>query len=68
MAKYQVTIYPVTPWTIVVEAKSAKEAKKIALDLEGPSEPMMCDESEWNHEILEWPNIGINGQIDIEKL
>lgn len=67
MAKYQVTIYPVTTWTVTVEAKSAAEAKKIALELEGPAEPMMYDEGEWRHEILEWPNIGKNGQVDIEK-
>ena len=67
MKKYKITIYPITTWSVVVDAKSEKEAKEKAFKLEGPSELMIHNENEWKHEILEWPNIGINGQVDIEK-
>lgn len=68
MKTYKVTIYPVTPWTVKVKAKSEKEAKKKALELDGP--PCYAfeqDSDEWKHDIMEWPNIGINGQIDVEE-
>lgn len=68
MAKYKVTIYPQVGWTCIVKAKSEKEAKKKALELEGPPEYVRHNEEEWMSEILEWPNIGINGQVDIEKV
>lgn len=67
--KYKVTIYPVTPWTVRVEAKNKKEAKRKALELDGPACYAFHGDAldEWEHDILEWPNIGIDGQIDIEE-
>lgn len=67
MKTYKVTIYPVTPWTVKVKAESEEEAKKIALDLEGPPEYAFHGEEEWKHEILEWPNIG-KGTVDVESV
>lgn len=68
MKTYKVTIYPVTPWTVRVGAKNENEAKQKALELDAP--PCYAferDTEEWEHDILEWPNIGINGQVDIEE-
>lgn len=67
MKTYKVTIYPITPWTVQVEANSEKEAKEIALDLEGPVVYAHHGDNleEWEHDISEWPNIG-SGQVDVE--
>lgn len=65
---YKVTIYPVTPWQITVAASSEEEAKEIALELEGPEMYAYQDVDEWSHDISEWPNIGKNGQIDVEEI
>lgn len=69
MKTFKVTIYPTTNWTIEVEAENEKEAKEKALATEGPSEAgYFGHESDWNPEIWEWPNIGPNGQVDIEEV
>lgn len=69
MKTYKVTIYPVTPWTVRVEAKNKKQAIKKAMELEGPSCYSFHGDNidEWGHDIYEWPNIGNDGQIDVEK-
>lgn len=67
MKTYRVTIYPVT-WTVRVEANNEEDAKKKALELEGPAVYAFHgdDTDEWEHDISEWPNIG-NGQVDVEE-
>lgn len=69
MKTFKVTIYPVTPWTVRVRARSEKAAKKKALALEGPAAYAFHgdDLEEWEHDIWEWPNIGKNGQVDVEE-
>lgn len=69
MKTYKVTIYPVTPWTVRVNAKSEKQAVKKAMELEGPAIYAYQNEQdeEWFPDITEWPNIGKNGQIDVEE-
>lgn len=68
MKTFKVTIYPVTPWITHVEAENEEEAKEIALGLEGPETPSFHGSSlnEWEHDIMEWPNIG-NGTVDVEE-
>ena len=67
MRQYKVTIYPVTPWSVTVEAKTEEEAKEIALNLDGPTVYSFHSSlEEWQHDICEWPNIG-TGNIDIEE-
>ena len=73
MKRFKVTIYPITPWTVEVEAETEKEAKEYALGLEGPTvyalhDMFYDDTDEWRHDILEWPNIGPKGQVDVEKV
>lgn len=67
--RFRVTIYPVTPWTVEVEADTEDEAKDVALGLDGP--PVYAFRSdnldEWVHDIMEWPNIG-NDTVDIEEI
>lgn len=68
MKTYKVTIYPVTPWTVLVEAETEEEAKLIALDFEGPAMPAYFgSQMDWYHDISEWPNIGNDGQVDVEE-
>jgi len=68
LKNYKVTIYPVTPWVVTVEANSEEEAKAKALELEAPTSYAFHKDNveEWGHDILEWPNIG-NGQVDVEE-
>jgi hypothetical protein len=69
MKTYKVSIYPVTNWTVNVEANSEEEAKAKALALDGPTEYAFLGDAkdEWKAEIWEWPNIGTDGQVDIEE-
>ena len=69
MKTYKVTIYPVTPWTISIEANNEKEAKEKALSWEGPAMYAYLDDDleEWKHDISEWPNIGKDGEVYIEE-
>jgi hypothetical protein len=69
MKTYKVSIYPVTNWTVNVEANSEEEAKAKALALDGPAEYAFLGDcnDEWKAEIWEWPNIGTDGQVDIEE-
>jgi hypothetical protein len=67
---FEVTIYPVTPWKVRVEARSEKEAKKKALNLDGPTlyaYQLNPELEEWVPDIMEWPNIGKNGEVYIEE-
>lgn len=66
MKTFKVSIYPQTVWTVRVEAENEEEAKKKALALDGPSE-IITDDYEWHAEIWEWPNIGPEGQVDVEE-
>jgi hypothetical protein len=67
MKSFKVTIYPVTPWSIIINAKNEAAAKKKALNLDGPSMYCHYDDDEWRPEIDEWPNIGKNGEVYIEE-
>ena len=67
MALYKVSIYPETQWDITVEAESEEEAKKKALEADGPTTYGHMTDDEWQAQIWEWPNIG-NGQVDVEKV
>lgn len=69
MKTYKVTIYPVTPWTVRVEAESEDEAKDRALELESPDVFSFQEEEldKWGHDIMEWPNIGDNGIVETEE-
>ena len=67
MKTFKVTIYPVTPWTVRVEAKNEKEAKIKALNLDGPNMYIHDDLDEWFHDITDWPNIGDKGEVYIEE-
>lgn len=68
MKSFKVSIYPQTVWSVEVEAENEEEAKKKALDLEGPSEPGYKSENEWYPEIWEWPNIGPKGEVNVEEI
>ena len=70
MKTYKVSIYPETVWTVKVEAESEEDAKAKALALEGPAEYSFFgdDTDEWYYEILEWPNIGPKGQVNVEEV
>lgn len=70
MKTYKVTIYPVVPWTVRVEAKNEEEAKKKALLLDGPEMfafQINPELEEWVPQIWEWPNIGPKDTVDIEE-
>ena len=69
MKRFKVTIYPVTPWSVEVEADSEEDAKEYALGLDGPTVYAFHGDNtdEWEHDILEWPNIG-NGTVDVEEI
>lgn len=66
--KYTVTIYPVTPWKVTVKAESEKKAIKKALKLDAPPSYVFHGDSgeEWQHDIMEWPNVSPN-EIEVEE-
>jgi hypothetical protein len=69
MKTFKVSIYPQTNWVVRVEAENEEEAKTKALALDGPAEYSFLgdDTDEWHAEIWEWPNIGPEGQVDVEE-
>ena len=68
MKNFKVTIYPQTAWVMNVEAENEEEAKTKALDAEGPIDYAFAEDlDEWHPEIWAWPNIGVNGQVDVEE-
>lgn len=70
MKRYKVSIVVPTQWNVEVEAESEEEAMSEALDLEGPGVPACFGDNldEWEHEILEWPNLGKNDKPEVEHL
>lgn len=70
--KYKATVYVMTPYCTIIEAKSEEEAIKKALERDAPPIPAYHEdpmEYEWAADgLYEFPNLGKNEIPEIEKL
>jgi len=72
MKEFKVTVYVMTPYSTIVEAKTEEEAIELALERDAPAIPAFMDEAmlyEWaSEDLIEFPNLGKDELPEVEEI